>query len=239
MRLPLGGRAAGGKALANPTSLLLLHDPMQPSTHPDSEPPSDCWSGKIRGIYHKQLPHWVVDYGCYALTFHCKDSLPVAAMRKLSEIVESESEVNSTDEEFMEQSRRRFKMMEHYLDQSYGSCPLREPSLRFQLGRFLEAYDADFRFRHWAVMPNHLHLLTEPVRFASADAFQRAVKIFKMRSTVMVNRHVGDSGRLWMKDGYDRWVRDADEYGRWIRYLRNNPVKAKLCTNPEDWVGLR
>jgi REP element-mobilizing transposase RayT len=193
----------------------------------------------MRGIYHDQLPHWVVDYGCYSLTFHCKDSLPAAALLKLREIVASEASVASRDEAYVEQSRQRFAMMEHYLDQSHGACPFAHASIRSDLSQFIKDYDDGFRFRHWVVMPNHWHLLTEPVSFASTGAFKHAIKLFKMRSTAFVNKYTGLSGRLWMRSGYDRWVRDAVEYQRWVKYLHGNPVKACLCRQSKDWVGLK
>jgi hypothetical protein len=159
----------------------------------------------MRGIYHDQLPHWVVDYGCYSLTFHCKDSLPAAALLKLREIVASEASVASTDEAFVKQSRQRFAMMEHYLDQSHGTCPFKHASIRSDLSQFIKDYDDGFRFRHWVFMPNHWHLLTEPASFASTGAFKHAIKLFKMRSNAFVNKSTGLSGRLWMRSGYDRW----------------------------------
>ena len=211
-------------------------DMMSPSEH---LVPADCWSGIMVDVYHDLLPHWVVDHGCYALTFHCRDSLPPAALRKMMEIVDSESLIESKDDAFLEQSRRRFRIMEFYLDQSYGSCPFESKLIRKSLGEFLEAYDDGFRFRHWVVMPNHLHLLTEPIDFVSGDEFKRAIKAFKMKSTVFTNRLTGSRGSLWMRSGYDRWVRNTTEYQRWIGYLRENPVKAKLCMEPQAWIGLR
>lgn len=191
------------------------------------------------GMYHDRLPHWVVDYGCYALTFHCADSLPAVALEKLREIVASDRSVESSDDAFLEESRRRFKIMEHYLDQSYGTSPFKADSLRQAMHEFLEDFDGVFRFRHWVMMPNHLHLLTEPMRFESTNGFKRAIKDFKMKSTFFANRELDRSGRLWMTSDYDRWVRDVAEYRRWVKYLQANPVKAGLCRQPSNWVGLK
>lgn len=200
--------------------------------------PQDCWSGKMLGVYYDQLPHWVVDHGCYAFTFHCADSLPAIALEKLSEMVVANHGVESSDVEYLKESRRRFRMMEHYLDQSCGSCPFKLDQHRKAMSGFLGEYKGALRFRHWVIMPNHLHLLTAPIRFGTLNAFKQASKDFKMKSTHFVNQQLNRSGKLWMSSGYDRWVRDAVEYRRWIRYLETNPVKVGLCQKPEDWIGL-
>jgi REP element-mobilizing transposase RayT len=204
-----------------------------------NNPPRDCWSGKILDIYYNGLPHWVVDFGCYALTVRCADSLPVKVLERLKELVSTESSVKSLDKDFLEASREHFKVMEHYLDRSLGECPFRAEELRRVFADFLAEFQGGLSFRHWVVMPNHLHLITEPLRFESIDAFKCAIKDFKLRSTFFVNQYLGRSGKLWMPNAYDRWIRNELEYNRWVRYLRENPTKAGLCAQSVGWVGLR
>jgi REP element-mobilizing transposase RayT len=50
-----------------------------------------------------------------------------------------------------------------------------------------------------------------------------------------INRILKRSGTLWAADYYDRFIRDEDHYYKCRSYIRMNPVKAKLCENPEDW----
>ncbi|NBB79521.1 MAG: hypothetical protein GVY36_08770 [Verrucomicrobia bacterium] len=201
--------------------------------------PTNCWSGTMLGVDYDQLPHWVVDYGCYSLTLHCADSIPKGALEKLREYVAHQSAIESTDDDFLQQNRRQFKMMEHYLDQSMGACPLRPVKIRQSLTNYLTAYDEELRFKSWVIMPNHLHLITDPMRFSSTDAFKKAITRFKMRSTRYVNLSAKRSGKLWMSSAYDRWIRSESEYRRWIDYLRNNPAKAGLCSSPDEWIGLK
>ncbi len=43
---------------------------------------------------------------------------------------------------------------------------------------------------------------------------------------------------VWPMPNYtlsDHWVRDDEEMFRIRRYIRNNPVKARLCRSPEEW----
>ena len=40
---------------------------------------------------------------------------------------------------------------------------------------------------------------------------------------------------FWQDESYDHWVRDEEEMIRIIQYIENNPVTARLCSQPEDW----
>jgi len=49
------------------------------------------------------------------------------------------------------------------------------------------------------------------------------------------NKVLNRTGRFWMKESFDRYIRDADHYHQTIAYIENNPVKARLCQSPHDW----
>jgi putative transposase len=40
---------------------------------------------------------------------------------------------------------------------------------------------------------------------------------------------------IWQHESFDRYVRNENHYWNEIRYLRRNPVVAKLCENEEDF----
>jgi putative transposase len=40
---------------------------------------------------------------------------------------------------------------------------------------------------------------------------------------------------FWQKDSYDHFVRNDEELAGIIKYVTNNPVKANLVTEWEDW----
>ena len=40
---------------------------------------------------------------------------------------------------------------------------------------------------------------------------------------------------FWQPESYDHWIRTDEEKSRIASYIRNNPVKARLCERPEDW----
>ena len=194
----------------------------------------------MRGIYYDQLPHWVVDRGCYSLMLRCRGSLPDSVLMRLSEVNQNQQKIVAHDRESLEQQRRSFKILEAYLDQSQGFAPFRDDAVRGEFHDYLQNYNvAGLTFQHWVIMPNHLHLLTAPFNCERVECFKSAMTQFKQRSTQMLNRALGRNGKLWQSYQYDRWIRNETEYRRWLEYFKQNPVKAGLCQQPEGWVGLQ
>jgi REP element-mobilizing transposase RayT len=84
----------------------------------------------------------------------------------------------------------------------------------------------------FVVMSNHVHLLMKPV--APAGQCMQWIKGVSARKA---NEILGRTKLpFWQKESYDHWVRSSDEYGRILRYIEWNPVKAGLVKEPELWV---
>ena len=96
--------------------------------------------------------------------------------------------------------------------------------------RALESIRRDYRLRlyGYVVMPEHVHLLlSEPERQTLAVA----VKSLKQG----VARRLGIAEHFWQKRYYDLNVRDHKQFVEKLRYIHRNPVKAGLCSAPEEW----
>jgi putative DNA methylase len=106
----------------------------------------------------------------------------------------------------------------------------------------------------WVVMSNHIHWIFEPDHDwaaglgASADARtprERIMQSFKRFSARQCNSILGKTGRFWQEESYDHCITKLDEPHRVIEYIEMNPVKAGLCTRPEQfrfssaWYRLR
>jgi len=141
----------------------------------------------------------------------------------------------------MPQGLRRF----HHTGQSHFitfTCYHRLPKLDTGEARdlavaALEHARVQYRFRVYAfvVMPEHVHLLiSEPDRASVAQA----IASFKISSAKQAEKGRGGSkpdGRLWQPRGYDRNIRDYEEFVEKRRYIHRNPVRRGLCARPEDW----
>lgn len=108
-------------------------------------------------------------------------------------------------------------------------------------------HHADQLYRLWAfvVMPNHAHVLVEPLilhdhidkenedaNFITLERITHALKSFTAkRANCVLNR----TGNFWQEESFDHWARDEKELDRIIAYIENNPVKASLVDSPEKW----
>lgn len=83
-------------------------------------------------------------------------------------------------------------------------------------------------------MPDHLHLV---VGGTSDDSdLQKFVKLAKQFSAFHVKQRHGFN--LWEPGFFDRFIRRAEDLCNRIEYVRQNPVRARLVTKPEDYPFL-
>jgi len=51
----------------------------------------------------------------------------------------------------------------------------------------------------------------------------------------LANKLLGKRGAFWAEDYFDTYMRDAEHEAKTLRYIENNPTKAKLVLDPKDW----
>src|ERR1039457_31484 len=92
----------------------------------------------------------------------------------------------------------------------------------------LQYYDLEA----FVVMANHVHLLVLPR--VSPSRFLPTLKGYTAREA---NRLLERTGQpFWQAESYDHSVRDDRESDRIKGYIENNPVKAGLVANAEDYL---
>lgn len=89
-----------------------------------------------------------------------------------------------------------------------------------------------YRLSSWVVMPNHIHYLL--TRFEGIELAQ-LMQSFKSLTSHKANKLLRRKGQFWMPDYFDRYIRNAEHFAKTVRYIENNPVKARLCEQPQDW----
>jgi len=77
----------------------------------------------------------------------------------------------------------------------------------------------------WVIMPNHVHLLIQPTEGASLSKILRGIKGVSAREC---NAFLGLSGSFWQAEGFDHIVRSQAQFDHFVRYIADNPVKARL-----------
>ena len=83
----------------------------------------------------------------------------------------------------------------------------------------------------WVLMPDHFHWLLQLNTGTLSTAMQRLKSI----SAVAINRHIGQSQRVWQKGFHDRALRHEENLQAVARYIVANPVRANLCRKVGDY----
>lgn len=88
-----------------------------------------------------------------------------------------------------------------------------------------------YELRAFVVMPNHVHLLAQPL--AEPSRFLQVLKGYTARQANLLLSRTGEP--FWQRESYDHYVRNPEEERRIATYIENNPVKARLAASPEEY----
>jgi putative transposase len=213
------------------------------------------------------LPHFDGPELTQHVTFHLADSLPRKVVDRL------ENEILSMPVEKRDVERRI--RVEAWMDSGYGSCILREPPVASLVQAALQFFDGQrYRLLAWVVMPNHVHVLFQPMTGWTVAKIVASWKKFTARGirdylkTSRVYREIVDPGEeanqeiggprerasreplwpgtanplighdlkpVWHREYWDRFIRNDRHFRQAVEYIHQNPVKAGLAANVEDW----
>ncbi|BCX47579.1 transposase [Haloferula helveola] len=186
-----------------------------------------------KGIYNRgYLPHRDVPGSLQGITFRLADSVPKPLITKwkteLSELLDSPDQRIASGA-----AERLRKLIARHEDSGYGACVLAKASVSKIVQDTLIAGDGErYDLLEWCIMPNHVHVL---IRIQSEHPLSAIVQQWKGGSSMKINRTLGRTGTLWEKDYFDRAIRDEKHFFQARSYIRNNPVKAGLCSEPKAW----
>ncbi len=176
-----------------------------------------------------RLPHWDQPGGTYFVTFRLADSIPQEHLALWGSERTSWLATNlppHTAKQERDYHDRFTARIEAWLDNGEGSCVLRDPAARQVTADALTHFDGTRHWQHaWVVMPNHVHALFSALPPHNVEDIVHSWKGFSAHAT---NRLLGKTGEFWMKDYFDRLIRDATHFWRCARYIRRNPTKASL-----------
>ena len=101
----------------------------------------------------------------------------------------------------------------------------------------LEKHDPErYRLIAWCIMPNHVHVLIAPRTslFKIVQSWKSYTGRWAMRKNAELG--LGVPGKaFWMREYWDRFIRDERHFQQVVDYIHCNPVKAGLCREPQDW----
>ena len=183
--------------------------------------------GEIASTKHN-LHHWGQSRAIVFVTFRLADSLPSSLLARWTneknEWLATHPEPWSPDD--MREYAQRFSYrMERWLDAGYGECILAREDCRQIVADAFEHFNGSRYVLHsYIVMPNHVHVLVE---LMEKDDLPKIVHSWKSYTASAINRILGRTGGVWLRDYFDRLVRNADHYRRCVAYVRKNELTAR------------
>ena len=84
----------------------------------------------------------------------------------------------------------------------------------------------------WSVMPNHVHVVMEPIADHKLSDILHSWKSFTAKAA---NKILRRKGEFWQPESYDHLIRDQEDFNHAVAYVLSNPIKAGLYD--WKWVG--
>ena len=184
------------------------------------------WHRRFHSVPHRE------NKALQSITFRLYDSLP----KEVIEEIKQKLDINEDDDSYdsIQYQRLRQKIAE-YEDAGYGQCFLRDERIAAIMQDTLKHFDGErYQLICWCIMPNHVHVLIEVNEGWSLSRIMHGWRSYTAKEA---NRILGRTGKFWMEEYYDHYIRDDNHLQKTINYILNNPVNAGLDEWP--WVGER
>jgi REP element-mobilizing transposase RayT len=199
----------------------------------------------MKTYYQTNLPHIVPIGEVFFVTFRLVDSLPKEVIALLYE----EYCFLQKNKSKIERHKQYFAKFDNYLDSNTtGNHWLKTPSVAEIVMKKLHEFDKKYYDLYaYVVMSNHVHLLVDfgkQIENLPANAvicnenyaqLDKVMNLIKGATSRYANIELGRKGKFWQKGSYDHYVRNGKELNNIISYIVNNPVKAGIVENWEDY----
>lgn len=193
-------------------------------------------SWKSRGY----LPHYDSLSSVQSITFRLADSLPQEKLSYLKGQLKFLPKI--------EQEKKKRIEIEQWLDSGYGCCALKNHEMaKVMEDTLIKFDDIKYKLFAWCIMPNHVHVLIQ-TKFPLGRIVQ-SWKSYTGKWAIKNNdrlqlgipgrsdteRGLSTSRVFWMRECWDRFIRDENHFNKTIEYIHQNPVKAGLCKSGKEW----
>ena len=187
------------------------------------------------------LPH-IENKQYQMITFRLYDSVPKEVVEEWKEMLSllGGSQTSSLREPrrhsfstYKTEADRLLALLDKYEDAGYGSCVLKDDKVAKIVHDAIFFYHGKkYNVISWCIMPNHVHVLIEVMKNISLSSILHSWRSF---SSNEINKVLNRSGRLWMPEYFDRFIRDNDHFNNVVNYIHNNPVKAGLVKEATEY----
>ncbi len=188
----------------------------------------------------RRLPHWQVCGRSYFVTFRLRGSLPIELVLSLKKEREELQKRAAEEDEIIEFQRYEFKKIEAVLDSVNNDVNgfLGREDIAPMLMDSFENLEKIYcwRFPSYVIMPNHVHCLCVADKTGKNAGLVEVLSLFKQFTGKRINNVLDRKGkRVWVDENFDHWCRSSDKEESVKRYIADNPVKAGLVKQSEEW----
>ncbi|MEK7255911.1 MAG: hypothetical protein AAB316_14265, partial [Bacteroidota bacterium] len=142
--------------------------------------------------------------------------------------------------EYLE-GKKHFKRLDDFLDTNLNEPHwLKKAEIAELVKNSLHHFENQ-HYRLWAytIMANHVHALL--TMLPGAPILWKVLQDSKKFTGRQANRLLGREGQFWEEESYDHliranWELQVGEFDRILWYILNNPVKAGLVKEWQDWA---
>ena len=167
------------------------------------------------------LPHFE-NRAIQFITFRLYDSVPKELIEEWKTVLTQENEAEGPTDV----ARQMHKLVDKFEDSGYGQCFLADNRVADMMEQTLKHDDGKkYDLISYCIMPNHVHIM---IRVHDGMSLSSILHTWRSYSAHEANKILGRSGDFWMKDYYDRYIRDAQHYMAVVQYIKDNPAKAGL-----------
>ena len=207
---------------------------------------------ELREFYRRKLPHYQPRDTAYHIVFRLVDSLPETVLERLRlerELAEQRAsqEKNPSRRKGLRRTIQEatFRKFNPLLDRtSFGPKWLQMDATAAIVAEAIHYRDGKvYDLLAFNIMPNHVHLVMFVGRPVWSSCTRKASEPYivtkilenlKWYTALKCNEVLSRSGQFWEHESYDHIIRQGD-LRRTILYVLNNPVKAGLVNQWNDW----
>ena len=190
--------------------------------------------------YTRYLPHIQPLYETFFITFRIINSLPVKIVKKLAaEKIANENKIIRTitnhkkkQKLLSDSNKRYFIIFDELLHKYQAKGNLHKTNYAEIVKNSLHFYDKkNYNLISYCIMPNHVHLLISDVDKELYKIMQ-SIKSFTGKA---LNKLDNKHGKYWQRESYDHVLRKNSNINNYVRYIVENPVKARLVRDAKNW----
>jgi len=193
----------------------------------------------IYKLFHRgNLPHILPEDTPIFITYNLKLNTP----EKLKQLLYNKKKTYYSKNKLSHDQIYNFEFLlfdlyDQYLSKNVSPLWLMKPELADIVYNSLLFGNGEFYELHcFCIMPNHVHaFLTlkkrDNVTHSLSFIMQNHKRFTARKCNILLNR----TGQFWHREYFDHYCRTNEEFKNIVLYIINNPVKAKLIKNWQEW----